>query len=190
MRFTFVMGTKNRFLLTRIPWNSGTKPSLKVWMSLSLVLGHTPYTSLQSVPILTSQIMSKIKQFCHQLNLIGDHRVDILLEDKPLSVSRPIMEPQILFPGDQILIENLKNVPLAKSYAVSFSQDHSVRKILKTSAWSSHIRGVQSYQQCDDTFIHQLYIDHQLPDSVCLSVWFSTTTLAQNTRLAAIFLWE
>ena len=30
MKFTFVMGTKIRFLLTKIPWNSGTKSSLKV----------------------------------------------------------------------------------------------------------------------------------------------------------------
>ena len=114
--------------------------------------------------------MSKIKQFCHQLNLICDHRVDILLEDKPVSVSRAITEPQLLFSGDQILIENLKNLPLAKSYAVSFSQESFSEKDPKDQCVEFPYKGVQSYQQRHDTFIHQLYIDHQLPDPVWSSV--------------------
>ena len=120
-----------------------------------------------------------------QLNLIGDHRVDILLEDKQVSASRPITEHQLLFSGDQILIDNLKNTPLAKSYAVSFSQESFNEKDPKHQCVEFPYKGAQSYKQCDDTFIHQLYIDHQLPDPVWVSDFLQLNPAEENYSVPA-----
>ena len=120
-----------------------------------------------------------------QLNLIGDQRVDILLEDKQVSASRPITEHQLLFSGDQILIENLKNVPVAKSYAVSFSQESFNEKDPKHQCVEFPYKGAQSYKQCDDTFIHQLYIDHQLPDPVWVSDFLQLNPAEENYSVPA-----
>ena len=120
-----------------------------------------------------------------QLNLIGDHRVDILLEDKQVSANRPITEHQLLFSGDQILIENLKNTPLAKSYAVSFSQESFNEKDPKHQCVEFPYKGAQSYKQCDDTFIHQLYIDHQLPDPVWMSDFLQLNPAEENYSVPA-----
>ena len=80
------------------------------------------------------------------------------MEDRQVSASRQITEHRLLFSGDQILIENLKNVPVAKSYAVSFRQESFNEKDPEHQYVEFPYMGVQTYKHCDDPFIHQLYM--------------------------------
>lgn len=96
------------------------------------------------------------------------------------------------FSGDQIFIEKMEQTVQAMAHAISFMEE-SLNEI---PVCGVPIFGFQSSNQCDDMFIHGLYINHRLPDPVLVSDFqlnpnqLMEIILAQNRRLPAISLWE
>ena len=79
-----------------------------------------------------------------------------MIEDKDMETSRPVIETQLLFSGNNIEMTEKKEDE-ARVYSVSFTKNIFMEKDLTKNCKNYPNKNFQTYNDCDAAFIHNFY---------------------------------
>ena len=90
--------------------------------------------------------------------------VNINIEDKNLSCSRPVIGNQMFQSGDdiQVIKQKVGSKRETKVYSISFAKNIFVEEDLSKNCMDYPNRKFETYKRCEDTYIHKFFSTHQL----------------------------